>query len=119
MRSIAPLNHRHPVHRLFRLQVLTPLSLLINIATLLVCSVIVKPSVGKHHAYALLRLEFSSCSRVHYRVTPYIDIAFAKHHRCLCRRYTSRANRLLHIAGDSQEAGDKGKRIASEHLKRP
>jgi hypothetical protein len=35
VRSIAPLNYRHPVHRLFRLQVLIPLSLLINIATLL------------------------------------------------------------------------------------
>ncbi|KAG1760029.1 hypothetical protein EDD22DRAFT_903298 [Suillus occidentalis] len=45
-----PLDLSHPAVRdylsLVRLQVLTPLSLLINIATLLVCSVIVKPSIG-------------------------------------------------------------------------
>ncbi|KAG1741257.1 hypothetical protein EDB19DRAFT_1704993 [Suillus lakei] len=45
-----PLDVSHPAVRdylsLVRLQVLTPLSLLINIATLLVCSVIVKPSAG-------------------------------------------------------------------------
>ncbi|KAG2363788.1 hypothetical protein BDR07DRAFT_1403321 [Suillus spraguei] len=45
-----PLDISHPAVRdylsLVRLQVLTPLSLLINIATLVVCSVIVKPSAG-------------------------------------------------------------------------
>ncbi|KAG2134873.1 uncharacterized protein EDB93DRAFT_1171653 [Suillus bovinus] len=45
-----PIDVSHPAVQdylsLVRLQVLTPLSLLINIATLLVCSIIVKPSVG-------------------------------------------------------------------------
>ncbi|KAG1837346.1 hypothetical protein C8R48DRAFT_743561 [Suillus tomentosus] len=45
-----PLDVSHPAVQdylsLVRLQVLTPLSLLINIATLVVCSVIVKPSAG-------------------------------------------------------------------------
>ncbi|KAG2093305.1 uncharacterized protein F5147DRAFT_720984 [Suillus discolor] len=45
-----PLDVSHPAVQdylsLIRLQVLTPLSLLINIATLVVCSVIVKPSAG-------------------------------------------------------------------------
>ncbi|KAG0698943.1 hypothetical protein DFH29DRAFT_983708 [Suillus ampliporus] len=45
-----PIDVSHPAVRdylsLIRLQVLTPLSLLINIAAVLVCSVIVKPSAG-------------------------------------------------------------------------
>jgi hypothetical protein len=37
---------------LIRLQVLTPLSLLINISTVLVCSLIVKPSIGVSFIYS-------------------------------------------------------------------
>ncbi|KAK0484705.1 hypothetical protein IW261DRAFT_1458247 [Armillaria novae-zelandiae] len=46
-----PIDMSHPAVRdylsLVRLQVLTPLSLLINIATVIVCSVVVDPSIGK------------------------------------------------------------------------
>ncbi|KAF9450805.1 hypothetical protein P691DRAFT_725352 [Macrolepiota fuliginosa MF-IS2] len=45
-----PLDVNHPAVRDFlaltRLQVLTPLSLVINLATVLVCSIVVKPSLG-------------------------------------------------------------------------
>ncbi|PBK84625.1 hypothetical protein ARMGADRAFT_1055522 [Armillaria gallica] len=46
-----PIDMSHPAVRdylsLVRLQVLTPLSLLINIATVIVCSVVVDPSIGR------------------------------------------------------------------------
>lgn len=46
-----PLDMSHPAVRdhlsLIRLQVLTPLSLLVNIATVLICSLVVSPSIGQ------------------------------------------------------------------------
>ncbi|KAJ7636049.1 hypothetical protein DFH06DRAFT_1219826 [Mycena polygramma] len=46
-----PLDMRHPAVReyiaLVRLQVLTPLSLLINVATVMVCAVVASPSIGQ------------------------------------------------------------------------
>ncbi|KAK1229927.1 hypothetical protein PQX77_007026 [Marasmius sp. AFHP31] len=45
-----PIDMRHPAVReylsLIRLQVLTPLSLLVNIATVIICAVVVNPSLG-------------------------------------------------------------------------
>lgn len=83
-------------HSLHRLQVLTPLSLLINIAALLVCSLIVSPSVGEcililRAAGVLILVVF----RGYHEVTPYIDISFTKDHCRLCSCHIPRPNWLL------------------------
>ncbi|KAI0058329.1 hypothetical protein BV25DRAFT_1967716 [Artomyces pyxidatus] len=46
MDSDIPIDFSHPGVRDYMLQVLTPLSLLINIATVLICSLVVTPSLG-------------------------------------------------------------------------
>ncbi|THH30482.1 hypothetical protein EUX98_g3694 [Antrodiella citrinella] len=49
--EVAPFDFNHPAMRdylsLVRLQVLTPLSLLINIATVMVCSIVIDPGLGQ------------------------------------------------------------------------
>lgn len=70
-----PLDVSHPAVRdylsLVRLQVLTPLSLLINIATLLVCSVIVKPSIA-----SVIKSHPTSISPSPHLITAYVVAIF-------------------------------------------
>lgn len=98
------------------LQVLTPLSLLINIATVMVCSLVVSPGLGPfciHQSNDRL-LTFSSASdtssRRYLEIIPHLDIARAEDDRRVHHRDIHRPDRVLYTARPRAQARDKGAR---------
>ena len=95
-----PLDMSHPAVReylsLVRLQVLTPLSLLINIATIAVCAAVVNPSIGtpssclvNGETYILIE------SRGGLQTSSYIHFPEPCCNRCVFGSYLHWTNRIL------------------------